>query len=160
METRANGHFVLSDDDKLKCDLQFDVAISGKGAPPPAPKPWGAALPAGGGEPGKVYLDMHRATLVSDIDTMLKLATKEKADKMREAQKDPDFPKMLAMVKAFEPAQVRILSGRIEGDRAELQIDGKETDGANLTGVVKLVREAGAWRVENVSTKSKMSLAK
>lgn len=156
MTLRANGRFVLSDDDKLKCDLQFDVAIAGKGPPPPVPKPWGMALPAGGGEPGKVYLAMHRATLASDVDAMLKLATKEKADKMREARKDPEFPKMLEMIKAFEPAQVRIVSGRVDATRAELQIDGKESDGAAMTGVVKLVMEAGSWRVENISTKSKM----
>jgi len=156
MTTRANGRFVLSDDDKLKCDLQFDVAIAGKGPPPPPPKPWGTALPSGGGEPGKVYLAMHRATLASDVDAMLKLATKEKADKMREAKKDPEFPKMLEMIKAFEPAQVRVLSGRADAMRAELQIDGKESDGAAMTGVVKLVMEAGSWRVENISTKSKM----
>ncbi|MGH8052286.1 MAG: hypothetical protein ACREPB_16625 [Arenimonas sp.] len=156
MATRANGRFILSDDSQLKCDLQFDVAIAGKGPPPPAPKPWGVALPAGGGEPGKVYMAMHRATLAGDIDTMLKLATKERADKMREARKDPEFPKMMQMIKAFEPAQVRILSGRADATRAELQIDGKESDGAVMTGVVKLVMEAGSWRIENVSTKSKM----
>ncbi len=156
MTARANGRFVLSDDDELKCDLQFDLAIAGKGPPPPPPKPWGTALPTGGGEPGKVYLSLHKATLASDVDAMLALVTKEKADKMREARTDPEFPKMLEMIKAFEPAQVRVVSGRTEADRAELQIDGKESDGANMTGVVKLIREAGAWRVENVSTKSKM----
>lgn len=156
MATRATGRFLLIDDSELKCDLQFDVAIAGKGPPTALPKPWGVALPAGGGEPGKVYLAMHRATLAGDIDTMLKLATKERGDKMREARKDPEFPKMIAMIKAFEPAQVRIVSGRADATRAELQIDGKESDGAKMTGVVKLIKEAGGWRIENVSTKSKM----
>lgn len=156
MTTRANGRFLLTDDDDLKCDLQFDVAMGGKGTSAPAAKPWGVALPAGGGEPGKVYLAMHRATQAGDVDGMLKLATKERADKMREARKDPEFPKMIEMIKAFEPAQVRIVSGRADATRAELQIDGKESDGAKMTGVVKLIKEAGAWRIENVSTKSKM----
>jgi hypothetical protein len=35
---------------------------------------------------------MHRARLAVDVDTILKLATKERADKMREAGKDPEFP--------------------------------------------------------------------
>lgn len=156
MTTRANGRFVLTEDDELKCDLQFDVAIAGKGPPPPPPKPWGTALPAGGGEPGKVYLSLRKATLAGDIDSMLALVTKDKADKMREARSQPEFPKMLEMIKAFEPSHVRIISGRSLADRAELQIDGKESDGASMTGTVKLVREAGAWRVENVSTQSKM----
>jgi len=158
MVNRASGRFILDDDDKVKCDLQFDIPMAGKGPPPPAPKPWGVALPAGGGEPGKVYLAMHRATLAGDVEAMLKLAMKEKADQMRAARNDPEFPKMLEMVKAFEPAQVRVVSGRADANRAELQIDGKESDGAAMTGTVKLVKEDGAWRIENVSTKSKLSL--
>lgn len=156
MATRANGRFVLSDDEKLKCDLQFDVAIAGKGPPPPPPKPWGTALPAGGGEPGKVYLAMHRATMASDVETMLKLATKERADQMRASRNDPEFPKMLEMIKAFEPAQVRVVSGRSDATRAELQIEGKESDGTAMSGEVKLVMEAGSWRIEKINTKSKM----
>jgi len=158
MATRLSGRFVLSDDDKLECDLQFDIPMAGKGPPPQAPKPWGVTLPAGGGEPGKVYLAMHRATLAGDVDAMLQLAMKEKADQMRAARNDPDFPKMLEMIKLFEPAQVRVVSGRADANRAELQIDGKESDGAAMTGTVKLVKEEGAWRIENVSTKSKLSL--
>lgn len=158
MVNRASGRFVLDDDDKMKCDLQFDIPMAGKGPPPAAPKLWGAALPAGGGEPGKVYLAMHRATLAGDVEAMLKLAKKEKADQMRAARNDPEFPKMLEMIKAFEPAQVRIVSGRADATRAELQIDGKESDGAAMTGTVKLVKEGGAWKIENVSTKSKLSL--
>lgn len=157
MVNRASGRFVLDDDDKMKCDLQFDIPMAGKGPPPPAPKPWGVALPAGGGEPGKVYLAMHRATLSGDVEAMLKLAKKEKADQMRAARNDPEFPKMLEMIKAFEPAQVRIVSGRVDATRAELQIDGKESDGAAMDGMVKLVKEDGAWRIENVSTRSKIS---
>lgn len=155
--TSANGRFILTDDESLKCDLQFDLPMAGKGPPPPIAKPWGTALPAGGGEPGKVYLAMHRAVMAGDVDAMLASVIKEKADQMREARSKPDFPQMLAMIKAFEPAQVRIVSGRADGERAELQIDGKESDGASMTGVVKLLREAGKWRIENVSTKSKMS---
>ncbi len=156
MKTQANGRFILTNYDDLKCDLQFDIAMAGKGPPPPPPKPWGIALPVGGGEPGKVYLSLHKATLGGDIDAMLALVTKDKAEKMREARSQPEFPKMLEMIKIFEPSQVRIVSGRTKDDRAELQIEGNQADGATMTGVVKLVREAGAWRVENVSTKSKM----
>ncbi len=156
MTLRANGRFILADDDKLKCDLQFDLPMAGKGAPRPVAKPWGVALPAGGGEPGKVYLALHNATLKGNIDSMLMFVTKERVDKMREARREPDFPQMLAMIKAFEPATVRIVSGRADAVRAELQIDGKESDGSAMTGTVKLIKEAGGWKVDQVSTKSKM----
>jgi hypothetical protein len=45
---------------------------------------------------------------------------------------------MIQMIKAFEPAQVNILSGCADATRAELQIDGKDSDGAVMTGVAKL----------------------
>jgi hypothetical protein len=154
---RATGQFALHDDDELKCDLQFDVAMGGTGPAPAVAKPWGTALPAGGGEPGKVYLALHRATLAGDVDAMLALVTKERADQMREARGQPDFLKMLELIKALEPAQVRVVSGRMDANRAELQIDGKDSDKSNMTGEVKLLRESGSWRVEKVSTSSKIS---
>lgn len=153
MVARATGGFVFRDDD-MKCNLQFDLPIGGKGPPGPPPKPWGTALPAGGGEPGKAYLAMHRATLASDVKAMLALATKDRADQMRKSQSEPDFPKMLEMIKLFEPVQVRIVSGQADATRAELLIDGKNSDGAKMTGTVKLIREGGAWKIEKVSTKS------
>lgn len=154
MTTRATGRWVLSDDDDLKCNLQFDVPIGGKGPPPPAPKPWGTALPKGGGEPGKVYMAMHRATKAGDIDAMLATATKDRADEMRKARSQPEFPAMIKMIQAFEPSEVSVVSGRADANRAELQIAGKDSDGSAMTGEVKLVREAGAWKIEKVSTKS------
>lgn len=36
---RATGRFVLSDDEALSCNLQFDVPMAGKGAPTAPPKP-------------------------------------------------------------------------------------------------------------------------
>ena len=122
-----------------------------------AAKSWGTALPAGGGEPGKAYFAMHRATLAGDVNAMLALATKARAEEMRKARNQPEFPQMLEMIKAFEPAQVRILSGRADGNRAELEIDGKTSDGATMTGEVNLIREEGIWRIEKVSTESKSS---
>jgi protein-disulfide isomerase len=153
---RATGQFALHDDDDLKCDLQFDVPMGATGPAPPPAKAWGTALPAGGGEPGKAYLALHRATLAGDVNAMLALVTKDRADQMRDARKEPDFSKMLELIKALEPAQVRVVSGRMDGDRAELQIDGKDSDKSNMTGEVKLKREGGSWRVEKVSTSSKM----
>jgi hypothetical protein len=155
----AAGRFKL-DDDELHCDLKFDLPMAGVGPPPkaaPTAKPAGQPLPAGGGEPGKVYMAMHRATLAGDVDAMLALAEKAKADEMRKSRSQPEFPKMLAMVRAFEPVQVQITGGRIDGDHAELDIVGKDADGAALTGTVTLSREDGSWKIGNVSTNSKLT---
>ena len=116
----------------------------------------GTALPAGGGEPGKTYMAMHRATLAGDVDAMLKLATKARAAEMAKARKEPDFKMMLELIKAMEPKETRVVSGRADATKAELQIVGKEADGAAMTGTVKLVMEGGAWKIEKVDTKSSM----
>jgi hypothetical protein len=75
---------------------------------------------------------------------------------MSKARKDPDFKMMLELIKAMEPKEVRVVSGRADAARAELQIAGKESDGASMTGTVKLVMEGGAWKIEKVDTKSSM----
>ena len=153
------GRWVLTDDDDLKCDLDIDLAMGAKGGgasvgSPKLAKLWGTALPAGGGEPGKAYLAMHRATLAGDVDAMLKLTTKARGAEMRKARSNPEFPAMIEMIKAFEPKEVRIVSGQADATRAELQIAGKEGDGSSMTGVVKLVREDNAWKIEKVDTKA------
>jgi hypothetical protein len=152
------GHFSLADDKELKCELDFDVPLAGKGPPPkpvPPPKPWGTVLPAGGGEPGQVYMAMHKAALAKDAAAMLKLANKAHAAEMRQSMKDPEFHKMLELIQMMEPAEVHVVSGQADATRAELQVAGKDSDGAIMSGTVKLVREDDAWKIDEVNTTSK-----
>jgi hypothetical protein len=156
LNTRATGSWTLADDD-LKCNLTFDLAMAGKGPPLPAPKPWGTALPAGGGAPGAAYMAMHKAALTGNVDAMIKLATRERAAEMEKARKDPSFGGMIELIKAMEPSEVRVVSGRADATRAELQIAGKEGDGATMKGTVKLLMEGGVWKIEKVDSTSSMS---
>ena len=84
-------------------------------------------------------------------DTAFAIAAKSRADEMRKSRSQPDFPQMLEMVKAFEPAEVHIVSGQADATRAELEIAGKESDGSAMTGKVKLVREDGSWRIDDIT---------
>lgn len=161
---RASGRFQIKEDD-FSCDLQFDLPMGavtaaaakpGQTAPAPA-KPAGQALPAGGGEPGKAYLALRKATLAGDVNGMLAQVKKENAARMRADMGKPEFPQMLELVKAMEPKEVRIVSGTVDGDKATLKIAGKEADGTAMTGEVQLVREAGAWKVSVVNTETKLS---
>ena len=152
---RASGSWSLADDD-LKCSLSFDLPMGGKGPPPPPPKAWGVALPAGGGAPGAAYMAMHKATLAGDVNGMIRTATKARAAEMEGARKQPEFAGMIELIKAMEPKEVRVVSGRADATRAELQIAGKESDGAAMKGTVKLVMEGGAWKIEKVETSSSM----
>jgi hypothetical protein len=158
LKARATGSWSLADDD-LKCELSFDLALGGKGPagkPPPPPKAWGTALPAGGGAPGAAYMAMHKAALAGDVNTMIKTATKSRAAEMEKARKQPEFAGMIELIKAMEPAEVRVVSGRADATHAELQIAGKEGDGAVMKGTVKLLMEDGAWKIEKVDTSSSM----
>ena len=156
LKAKATGTWTLADDD-LKCNITFDMPFgAASGAAAAAPKPWGTALPAGGGAPGAVYMAMHKATLAGDVDGMLKHATKARAAEMQKMRKEPEFAGLLGMIKAMEPKEVRIVSGRADAAKAELQIAGKEGDGANMKGTVKLVMEGGAWKIEKVETSSSM----
>ncbi|MFT3805792.1 hypothetical protein [Arenimonas sp.] len=163
---RASGRFQLKEDE-YSCDLQFDLpmgAVAAAAAKPGKPgavaapaKPAGQPLPAGGGEPGKAYLALRKATLAGDVNGMLAHVKKENATRMRADMGKPEFPQMLEMVKAMEPKEVRIVSGTVNGDQATLKIAGKEADGAAMTGEVQLVRENGQWKVGKVNTESKIS---
>ena len=117
--------------------------------------PAGKALPAGGGEPGKVFMANHAAMKAGDVDGMLATVGADQAAQMREAQQNPEeFNGMIEMMKAFAPAEIAVTGGRDFGDRAELTLTGKHDDGSPTPGVARMAKEGGAWKVEKVSMKS------
>ena len=167
--TRAAGDFVLEDDDKddLQCNVGFDLAyatrtaataIGGATAGPaqmagtPAAK--GRQLPAGGGEPGKVFKANLKAMQKGDVNAMLATVTREQADQMRAQQKDPQFGAMLEMMKSFAPKSATVTGGLDFGDTAELTIDAVDPSGGKSRGTSKLRKEDGVWKVEKTSMKS------
>lgn len=138
---------------KLSFDLSHGAPAAAAAAAPPAPK--GKPLPAGGGEPGKVFLRNLAASQKGDLDGMIATASKEQAEEMRKSKGDPDLVQMLELMKAFVPKSAKVTGGRDFGDRAELDVEGVEQDGSPSTGLVTLVKEGGAWKVEKSSFKSK-----
>ena len=152
-----SGTFKLEgDDDDLNCNLHFGLAAgetaAAVAAAPPLPK--GKALPAGGGEIGKAYMANFNAMRKGDVDGLLATAGAETRGQMEEARKDPEFPKMLEMMKAFAPTSIKITGGQDFGDTAELTLEGTDEDGGKSTGTAKMVKEAGAWKVVKTSMKS------
>jgi hypothetical protein len=154
---RIAGHYVYADDDAEgpSCDITFDVVQIGTvaEAPPPAPPP-GQPLPAGGGEPGKVYLALNKAMLAGDLDALGTLLAPAQAAEMQKARGTPDFKQQLALMQAMTAHDVKIKSGRIDGDKAWLEFDGTEGD-ALRSGTVEMVREDGRWRVVSESTRDR-----
>lgn len=162
---RIAGEFVLEgDDDDLRCDVGFDLAFAtttqaaagGAAAKAAAPAAMGKALPAGGGEPGKVFQANLAAMQKGDVDAMLATVTKAQGDKMRAQRKDPQFGAMLEMMKAFAPKSATVTGGQDFGDTAELTIDAVDPSGKKSGGTSTLRKEGGAWKVEKTSMKSGM----
>ena len=128
----------------------FSAPIAGKAAPAPPAALKGKPLPAGGGDPGKAY-DSYRATLVKGDLAGIKKAVA--ADRAKQVD-DPDFKKMLPMIQAMEPKNVKITGGAIDGNTATLNAtakDGKETS----KGTITMVLEGGVWKVKDESWESK-----
>ncbi len=156
-EDGLSGTFKLEgDDDDLNCDLRFGLAAgeaaAAAAAAPPLPK--GKPLPAGGGEIGKAYMVNFEAMRKGDLDALLATAGADTRKQMEEARKDPEFPKMLEMMKAFAPTSIKITGGQDFGDTAELTLEGADADGSKSTGTAAMVKENGAWKVVKTSMKS------
>ena len=144
------------EDERMKCALDFDLAygsLAAAAAAAPA-APAGKALPAGGGEPGKVFLRNLAASQKGDVDGMLATASKAQADQIRAQRNDPEFASMLELMKAFVPKTAKVVGGRDFGDRAELDVEGTDADGGATKGLVKMVKESDGWKVEKSSFKS------
>lgn len=166
--TRVEARYVLEDEDKddLNCTLSFNLAYAttttaaGGGAAaaaaPKAASAQGKALPAGGGEPGKVFQANLAAMQKGDVDGMLATVSRQQAERMRAQKSDPKFGAMLEMMKSFAPKSATVTGGTDFGDSAELTIDAVDQSGATSSGTSKLVKEDGKWKVEKTSMKSKM----
>jgi hypothetical protein len=166
--THVDASFVLKDDDAedLHCTLSFNLAYASTtpvaaagGAAPTKAAPsaaQGKALPAGGGEPGKVFQANLAAMQKGDFDAMLATVTKEQGDKMRAQKSDPKFGAMLEMMKAFAPKSATVTGGQDFGETAELTIEGVDKSGGKSTGTSKLRKEGGQWKVEKTSMKGGM----
>lgn len=162
--TRIAADFMIEDDDEedLQCQVSFDLAYATTTAatqgaaaakPAAAAAAKGKALPAGGGEPGKVFQANLAAVQKGDVDAILGTVTKEQADEIRAHRKDPKFGAMLEMMKAFTPKSAIVTGGQDFGDTAELTIEAVEGTGDKSTGTSRLRKEGGAWKVEETNTK-------
>ena len=144
-------------DGDLGCDVRFDLkyasAADAKAAPAARA---GKPLPAGGGEAGKVLQANLAAMRKGDVAGLFATLNAEQAGKLRQDQDKPDFKAMLGMMQAFAPKSLTVTGGRDLGDRAELDVEGQDEDGSATRGTATMVKEGGAWKVEQTKLKSTM----
>jgi hypothetical protein len=150
----AAGHYTLKGE--VSCDFTFDLAYAAPNAKGTgtAASAGGKPIPAGGGDAGKVFQANVVAMQKGDIDAMLVTVSKDQAEQMRAQRKDPEFPAMLEMMKAFAPRSVKVTGGQDFGDHAELTLEGIDQGGGKSTGTAQMVKEDGKWKVQKTSMKS------
>ena len=128
-------------------DVSFKADITRKAKPVP---PTAAETAAAQKSPqAKVYVDFLNAVQKEDLGAMRKLMTKEQAKNLD----SPDAKKMVGMIKMMSATDIKVLKVVEKGDTAELTVAGKQ-DGKDANGIVHMVKEDGAWKVQREEWKN------
>ena len=99
----------------------------------------------------KAYLAYQRVLESGDVPAIKNAVTSETRKMM---SSEPDFPKMLELVRAMMAKQIRILKVTVNGNSAELMAEGKD-DSGDSAGVIKMAFEDGQWKVGRESWQTK-----
>jgi hypothetical protein len=127
--------------DTYSFDVGFKADITRKAKPVP---PSAADTAAAASSPeAKAYADYLKALQGEDLEGLRKMFTKEQAKHLD----DPDAKKMIGLVKMMSATDVKVLKVDEKGDKADLTVTGKQ-DGRAANGVVHMVKEGGAWKLE------------
>src|SRR5512143_828582 len=128
-------------------DVAFKADITRKAKPVP---PTAAETAAAQKSPqAKVYADYLRAVQKEDLGAMKKLMTKDQGTNLD----GPDAKQMVKMVKMMSATDIKVLKVVEKGDTAELTVSGQQ-EGNVQNGVVHMVKEGGAWKVQREEWKN------
>lgn len=123
-------------------DVKFDVPI-------PA-KTWGQALPAGGGDPGRIFLAYHKALAASDANALKAVLDRHGKDVLSKHQTQGDLADYLDYrwnEMHYRMQSVRVVGGFVRGDHAVVLFDGSSKLFDALHREVILRRDGGSWLV-------------
>lgn len=123
-------------------DIALDVAV--------ASDDHGAALPAGGGEPGKAYQAYAAAVTRKNAAAIKKVLATWRIERMAKADKDGHLSEYLDLLfDEHDVKSVRIGKGFATADTAVLIVSGppRESGAAERKGEVVLKKEQDGWRV-------------
>jgi hypothetical protein len=113
-------------DNSYEYTATFKAPIaSGKAAAAPAPVLKGKPLPADGGEPGKAY---RAYIVILKAGSPAKIKASISAERAKQMS-DDELKKMLPVIQAMMPDDIKIGSGAVDGDHATLNVTGKEKEG-------------------------------
>ncbi len=158
-------------EDTYELDLAFNATIKeSPSAPVTASK--GTALPAGGGEPGKAYLDhmnaLRQAKTLEEVLAVTKTMSTADDDSIGEfknlieANPELDTPakrekaRQALMELLRSPATMeglKVTNGFVTGDKATLWITGKQ-EGQALEGRINMRLEQGEWKMTKAALRN------
>jgi hypothetical protein len=128
-------------------DVSFKADITRKAKPvPPSSAETAAAVKS---PQAKVYTDFLNAVQKEDLGAMRKLMSKEQGKNLD----SPDAKKMVGLIKMMSATDIKVLKIAEKGDTADLTVSGKQ-DGKVVDGVVHMVKESGAWKVQREEWKN------
>lgn len=132
-------------DDSYEIDLRFAARI-------PKPEELGEPLPAGGGEPGKAYLEWVELLATGDLDLIRSKLPAEKLQEMDELQKEFELSdaEVLEFLTLFQPTDLKVRGGLVAGETAYLDVEGK-SEGEPAIGRIKMKLAEGRWVLRSES---------
>ncbi len=132
---RIHGSLKLAEEpNEAFWDIKFDAPV--------APSDYGTPLPAGGGEPGKVYAAYHAA-----LNGNAPAALKPMLDDEDNAFLDQDAAGTVDRLRDVHPTKsYQVTKGFVKGDIALLLVDG-ETEIMKVKNEVHFILLKGTWRV-------------
>src|ERR1051326_2178853 len=137
--TRVEGSF-QDTADAAGTPLAYNVKFAANVAPAEPPPTAADQTAAATRESTKAYLALVAAIRSGDKQQIMELAPPDR----RPMIDTPDFPKMLKLVQAMTPTDIRVLKATETGDRAKLLASGS-MDGTAQRGKIYLNRVNGKW---------------
>ncbi|HEV8660409.1 MAG TPA: hypothetical protein VGS96_17520 [Thermoanaerobaculia bacterium] len=141
---RIAGSISIKPDNFFEENFQYSATFDAPILTKPPEKPValkGTPLPADGGEPAKAWQAHRKAIAAGDMAAIRKTIA---AEHLKDLD-DPDFKKMLPLMKEMQPKKVKITGGSIDGDTATLLV--KNLDEKNSNATVTMRREGGQWKL-------------
>jgi hypothetical protein len=99
-------------------------------------------------DPEAVYGKLHRATLAGSVEEVLSYATAGKRKEMASLAGKEDAVRMMAM---SLPKDYSVTKKDVDGRKAHLELRGVHDSGGPSRGNAELVKEKGAWKVDEWS---------
>lgn len=128
---------------KYEIKAEFSAPLLLAKLPEPLPDAkTGKALPADGGEPGKVYRAHRQAIKDKDITAFRRTAPEAQAKDLS----DNELAKILDFLNILSPGALKTTRGYVKGDRAALYVEGV-TEGDKKYGTVEMAAKGKTWYI-------------